>query len=134
VYFSLIAGGVIGILFGLMFLTGTVWLMMLGNSADVEYMYSLNPSLRLFSIFSGILLLGAAALNITCWIFMRKFSKIGPALLYTSYIAYAILQTIAMRSPSANKIQGVAAIAVSIGALYLNMVYFKKRACLFTKE
>lgn len=134
VYFSLIAGGVSGILCSMLFLTGGIWSMMLGGSVDVEQIYAINSGLRVISVVSGIILLAMAALNIVCWIFMRQFNKKGILLFYATYIASAVFEVITLFSPQANKISAIVGILISLGALYLNMVYFKKRAYLFTEE
>lgn len=129
--FALWASAVLNVWNGIQLVTGLVY------AGDAELVYAYLPTLRVYDIAYGVLLLACAAFAVFTRFQLARFRKIGPACLYTLYIvqelvgiAYAAVTSflIGQSTVEGDALVSTATVAVMV---LINVVYFRKRRHLF---
>ena len=136
IYFALFAGAVINGIAGILYLTGKIYDFAAGDGASA-LMYMFFGSLRIVDVIYGIALIGLAIIAVMTRQKLAGYSADGPKMLMTYYVlstavsvVYALLASIVTGQ---NFFSGsvLLSIIVSIVMIFLNKVYFEKRAHLF---
>ena len=130
IYFAIIAGGIINIMSGILYITGMIWDM---TDADV---YSVFPDLQGIDVFVGILFIAIGIYAFPVRSALAKFKKNGPSMLYILYAVNFIvplIYNIAVTSVTGIDVvsDGMASICVSIAMMVCNIGYFNKRRNMF---
>ena len=130
IYFSLFAGGILNILFGL-----RAFLSMF-TDADTIAIYNRFPILRVSDMIVALLAIAMGAIAFYTRGRLAKFCANGPKLLTTLYTLDAIAGLITLLAvvvvlPGTDISSQVGSIAGSVALIFINRAYFKKRAYLF---
>lgn len=135
IYFALIAGGVVDLIMGLLYLTGIIYAI---QGASASMVYHFYPALMPMNVLFGLATLALGALRIFDRILMARFSAKAPKLLYIvlgASIGISAIYQIVSSLILANRGVLVTALfsAVLSGVvLFLNIRYFGRRSHLFT--
>ena len=143
IYFSLIFSAVLNLGSCILYFTGEVHNVGNSNHIDLEWFYTFFKDLKARDVFMGVACLILVALAIITEIFLVKFKKAGPVLLYVTIIinivtsiAY-LIGTVVIIGNVAGQVEiqpsDITSIVTSIVMLILNIIYFNKRKHLFTK-
>lgn len=140
IYFALIAGAVLNIIYGINYMTGGIYFSQTNgqvSAEDVYYYY--GDGLRFVDIAFGLFLIAFAIFGIILRNRLAKFKPDAPKLVYIFYAVsaggsflYSILVS-AITSTTIGASQ-IISIIVSIVFLLLNIKYFKKREHLFVEK
>lgn len=133
VNFALIAGAILNIIGGIMFMTGGSY----GDSADM--VYAVIPNLKPLDIFMGFCYIAVAVLGFVTRNALAKFKSNGPTLLIAIYIVdivLGIVYYVALKSIIPPEIMTVSfddttSIGASVVMIIINSVYFKNRREMF---
>ena len=135
IYFALFASAVLNFFSAISFFTGATY----GDPEVIEAIYETYPALKAVDITVGVLTLGLAGLAIFTRFQLAAFKKNAPILLYVMYgldLAISLLYVlVASVATGLNLFSGNTAVSIltSVVMIACNVVYFKKRACLFTE-
>ncbi len=140
IYFALIAGAILNIIYGINYITGGIYFSQTNgqvSAEDVYYYY--GDGLRFVDILFGLFLIAFAVFGIVLRNRLAKFKPDAPKLVYIFYavsaggsLLYAILVA-AITSTQIGASQ-VLSIITSIVFLILNVMYFRKREHLFVEK
>lgn len=131
VNFALWASAVLGVWNSVRMLTGLIY------GSDAELVYSFLPTLRVYDLAYGVLLLACAAFAVFTRFQLARFRKNGPACLYTLYIAQEVLAiayaavVAAMIGDSSTLSDTLVSTVTVVVMLIINVNYFRKRRHLF---
>lgn len=136
IYFALFAGAVINGIQGILLVTGKYYDVIAGNGASA-LVYMFYGSLRFIDIIFGLALIGVAVIAVMTRQKLAGYSADGPKMLMTYYVlstavsvVYALLASIVTGQ---NFFSGsvLLSLVISIVMIFINKVYFEKRAHLF---
>ena len=134
IYFSLFAGAVVNLGSGIAWISGAIYAMQGGVSADT--VYSVFGSLKAVDTLYGVMQIALAGFYVYTRFRLAKFCSNGPTCLYVICVLNACL--ILFYAIVAGSICGidqvsssVPSIGIGIGLLITNVQYFKKRKHLF---
>ena len=140
IYFALIAGAILNIIYGINYITGGIYFSQTNgqvSAEDVYYYY--GDGLRFVDILFGLFLIAFAVFGIVLRNRLSKYKPDAPKLVYIFYavsaggsLLYAILVA-AITSTQIGASQ-VLSIITSIVFLILNVMYFRKREHLFVEK
>ncbi len=135
IYFSLFASAVLNLISGVQMLTGSAY------GDDAELVYAFFDGLKTLDVFMGLAMLALAALAIYTRFRLSGFCKNGPKMVMVLYAVDAALQLIyiigvnailpSAVSGSIDMTSTITGIAVSAVMIWVNKIYFDKRASLF---
>lgn len=142
VYFLLWAGALLNGVNGILTLTGRHYDIASGSSGTSDTIYTVFPTMQVFDIITGILVIGIAVLGILSAIKLLQLASAGPKLLLFTYgatlaidILQIVFQLIASEGMlSLGDILTPSAVGTIVGAglmFSLNWIYFKKRESIF---
>ncbi len=140
IYFSLIAGAILNVFTGIQFLTGSLYEIAPGVSA--EMVYDAFPGLKGVDMAMAFASFFTAAFGLYTRHRLATYRKDGPALLNAMYILIAAVQflyagALFIAEPSLAADMDfsslVTQIVVAVVMVLINKKYFKRRAHLFTK-
>lgn len=140
IYFALFASAVIGLGFGIAYLTGTIYTMQ-DSRVSAELVYALMPSLQTWDVIYGLYMLAVAGFSIYTRMGLAKYKANAPKcvmILYAANALMAIIYSIAassilseLSSDSGMDATVVTSIIVGVVMVVVNYIYFKKRSHLF---
>lgn len=140
VKFAMIAGAVINIINGILYLTGLVYVQQENATMEeVKMFYSFYPSLQIVDILNGVGLLAIAALGFIGWKQLKNYEKAGPQTLYSIYVlnialvvVYSVLGCVVLGTDFSLVAPNVVGSVIPQGViLFCNYKYFTKRKDLF---
>jgi len=140
IYFALIAGAILNIIYGINYITGGIYFSQTNgqvSAEDVYYYY--GNGLRFVDILFGLFLIAFAVFGIVLRNRLAKFKPDAPKLVYIFYAVLAggsLLYAILVAAITSTQIGAsqVLSIITSIVFLILNIMYFRKREHLFIEE
>lgn len=133
IFFALFFSAVMNIINGISTMAGAQY----GGAFGASFVYAVFPGMRVLDILFGICCFGVSALDIVTRMKLAAFKKDGPKFITFIYlvnmaltILYVLIASIVIKSfaGSANLIINI---AVSIGMIIANKIYFDKRAHMF---
>lgn len=147
IYFALIAGAILNAADGLLYITGYIYEM---NGSGADLVYTFYSGMQPVNIIYGIALIGFAAFAIYVRFQLSGYKKNAPMCVTAMYVisaAIAFIYNIATAAilSSKNSVymldigenvvgligQGIVVVIVTVIAIALNNIYFKKRKHLF---
>ena len=135
IYFALIAGAIVNFATGITMVTGSVYEVQSGVSADT--VYSMYDGLKTIDVIYGLLLFGVAVLGFMTRSKLAKYKADGPKFVYMVYgisavvvLLYNILVS-AVTGLSVMNVSVITSFIVQLVMLWANMKYFGKRSHLF---
>ena len=134
IYFSLFAGAVVSLVYGFNWISGGIYTIQIGVSADA--VYSKFGSLKAVDTLYGVMLIALAVFYVYTRFRLAKFCSNGPTCLYIICVLNACLTlfyAIAAGSICGTDLGSSAgqSIGIGIALLITNVQYFKKRKHLF---
>lgn len=131
IYFSLWAGGILNVLTGLTYLTGTVY------GSDADFIYRYYDGLKGLDMLYGVALIGLGVLLIITRFKLAGHKSSGPFMLTISYVATLVISV--LYGLIASGISGLSllelinpvSIGTSIAMIFINKSYYDKRSSLF---
>ena len=132
--FLLIAGGILSLIFGYMYIQGSIYFL---KGYPSEIIYNNFPNLKTLNIVYGISCFVGAALLFGTRSTLAKYQAIGPKLLYFSYglgiveeIIYELIEG-SILGTSLLTLSSVIQVILTVFIIFANKIYFDKRANLF---
>lgn len=137
IYFSLFAGAVLNIIYGIAYIFGGIYLVESNGQVSAAQVYAYyGPELQVVDILYGVL---ALAIAVLCFVVRHKLAKYKPdsltfvKILYSLSAVVPFLYSILATSITGQNlpVQAVTSMGISFAFLFVNITYFKKRAHLF---
>lgn len=140
IYFGLVAGSIINILYSICYFTGTVYLSGTNGQVTADQVYShFGTGLKIVDIMYGLFLIAFAILGFVLREKLANFESDSLKFVIIFYslaagapLLYSILS--ALITSTSLTVQSILSAIVGVIMLLLNIKYFKKRAHLFTDE
>ena len=132
--FALIAGGILNILSGILYMTGAIY----GDMADT--VYDVFDELLGINVIFGLACIGLGIFGFYVWKRLSGYYENGPKMLNRLYLGNAIatlfyaIIVAAIVGGDVDVSSSFGSFAVSMAMVACNTTYFKKRAHLFTKQ